>query len=109
MSTPPATSATPNISRCSRAKPPRAGSENTIQKAWRFSTPWKATMADIPRYPGRDANGDAKTGADHFMLCPVCRTWFDMRDLEQVFDHTHDASEIHFSEISRPTPRRPVQ
>jgi hypothetical protein len=24
---------------------------------------------------------------DHFLKCPVCGGWFDMRDLAQVFEH----------------------
>jgi hypothetical protein len=27
---------------------------------------------------------------DHFMRCPVCHKWFDMRDLRDVFEHWHD-------------------
>ena len=25
----------------------------------------------------------------HFMKCPVCSDWFDMRDLTEVFQHEH--------------------
>jgi hypothetical protein len=39
---------------------------------------------------GIDADGKAKTEADHFMKCPGCGQWFDMRDLEQVARHVHD-------------------
>ena len=41
--------------------------------------------------PGIDADGIAKTEADHFMKCPGCLEWFDMRDLGQVLAHVHDA------------------
>jgi uncharacterized C2H2 Zn-finger protein len=34
--------------------------------------------------PGIDADGIAQTEADHFMKCPGCGQWFDMRDLGQV-------------------------
>jgi hypothetical protein len=27
---------------------------------------------------------------DHFMRCPVCHKWFDMRDLRDAFEHWHD-------------------
>jgi CRISPR/Cas system type I-B associated protein Csh2 (Cas7 group RAMP superfamily) len=33
-------------------------------------------------------NGVAET--DHFMKCPGCGEWFDMRDLGQVFTHVHN-------------------
>lgn len=26
---------------------------------------------------------------EHFMKCPVCAEWFDMRDLTNVFEHEH--------------------
>ena len=36
------------------------------------------------KYLGHDADGIAQTEADHFMRCPGCDKWFDMRDLGQV-------------------------
>jgi hypothetical protein len=39
---------------------------------------------------GVDADGIAETEADHFMKCPGCGEWFDMRDLGQVLKHGHD-------------------
>jgi hypothetical protein len=45
----------------------------------------------IPRYTGVDADGTAVTETDHFMRCPGCGEWFDMRDLSQVLAHIHDA------------------
>jgi hypothetical protein len=39
---------------------------------------------------GTDADGVAQTEADHFMKCPGCGRWFDMRDLRQVSEHAHD-------------------
>jgi hypothetical protein len=36
------------------------------------------------------------TNADHFMQCPACSEWFDMRDLTQVAERVHDGSEIGF-------------
>jgi hypothetical protein len=32
---------------------------------------------------GYDPDGIARTEADHFMKCPGCGQWFDMRDLGQ--------------------------
>jgi hypothetical protein len=52
--------------------------------------------------PGRDADGLAKTGADHFMKCPGCGEWFDMPDLEEVAKHVHDED----FEISEPVRSR---
>jgi hypothetical protein len=47
--------------------------------------------------------------ADHFMKCPGCGEWFDMRDLGQILVHVHDA-EIEISEGPEPLPRSgPVQ
>jgi len=51
---------------------------------------------------GVDADGVAKTEADHFMKCPGCGQWFDMRDLGQVLAHVHDA-EIEIGEGPPPT------
>jgi uncharacterized C2H2 Zn-finger protein len=33
---------------------------------------------------GRDADGIAETEADHFMKCPGCGQWFDMREVGKV-------------------------
>ena len=30
-----------------------------------------------------------KEDSDHYMRCPGCEDWFDMRDLEQVMEHEH--------------------
>ncbi len=48
-------------------------------------------MAKIPRDTGVDPHGIAETEADHFMKCPACGQWFDMRDLGQLLAHVHDA------------------
>jgi uncharacterized C2H2 Zn-finger protein len=40
--------------------------------------------------PGRDADDKARTESDHFMKCPGCGQWFDMRDLGEVAKHVHD-------------------
>ena len=58
-------------------------------------------MTNIPRITGIDADGLAKSDADHFMECPGCGEWFDMRDLGQVFQHIHDG-EIDSDEVSEP-------
>jgi hypothetical protein len=44
-----------------------------------------------PPKPGIDADGVAENEADHFMKCPACSQWFDMRDLAQVVEHIHDS------------------
>jgi hypothetical protein len=55
----------------------------------------------VPRYNGVDADGVAQTEADHFMKCPGCGQWFDMRDLGQVLEHVHDG-DIEIVEGSAP-------
>jgi hypothetical protein len=50
--------------------------------------------------PGIDADGIAQTEGDHFMKCPGCGQWFDMRDLAQVAEHVHDGSEIEIPQIA---------
>jgi hypothetical protein len=42
---------------------------------------------------------------DHFMRCPVCHKWFDMRDLRDAFEHMHDGPEIEADD--RPLRSRP--
>jgi hypothetical protein len=54
----------------------------------------------IARILGTDADGTAEAEADHFMKCPGCDQWFDMRDLAQVAEHMHDGSEIEISVIA---------
>ena len=39
---------------------------------------------------GFDPDGVAETEADHFMKCPGCGEWFDMRDLDQLLAHVRD-------------------
>jgi hypothetical protein len=56
-------------------------------------------MTEIGKYRGVDADGVAKTEADHFGNCPVCGALVDMRDLGQVLAHIHDG-EIEISEAS---------
>jgi hypothetical protein len=60
--------------------------------------------SELPRNTGTDAVGVAQSEADHFEKCPVCSQWFDMRDLAQVAEHIHDASEIEV--LERPSPRK---
>jgi hypothetical protein len=48
-------------------------------------------MTEARNYRGFDPDGVAETEADHFMKCPGCREWFDMRDLNQLLAHAHDA------------------
>jgi hypothetical protein len=47
-------------------------------------------MIVFPRRTGTDADGLARTETDHFMKCPGCGAWFDMRDLSAVFEHTDE-------------------
>jgi hypothetical protein len=63
----------------------------------------------IPRHTGVDADGVAKTEADHLRNCPVCGAYLDMRDLGQTLAHVHD-SEIEICEGPELPPReRPLQ
>jgi hypothetical protein len=48
-------------------------------------------MTEARNYRGFDPDGVAETEADHFMKCPGCGEWFDMRDLDQLLAHVHDA------------------
>jgi hypothetical protein len=64
-------------------------------------------VAGAPKYHGFDSDGVAQTEADHFMKCPGCGEWFDMRYLGQVLAHVHDA-EIEIIEGPEP-PRQRVQ
>jgi hypothetical protein len=48
------------------------------------------TLKRVPRYTGRDADGDARAELDHFANCPHCGALVDMRDLGQVIEHVHD-------------------
>jgi hypothetical protein len=58
--------------------------------------------------PGIDADGIARTEADHLMKCPGCGEWFDMRDLGQVLAHAHDGeSETLVDEGDSPPPSGP--
>lgn len=38
-------------------------------------------MKDLDKIPDKER--------EHFMRCPKCEEWFDMRDLSQVFEHEH--------------------
>jgi hypothetical protein len=46
-------------------------------------------MSDIPRgkFIGERVDDEPSNEAEHFMRCPACGGWIDMRDLGQVFDH----------------------
>jgi hypothetical protein len=61
-------------------------------------------MTKLPRNTGRDADGIAETEADHFMKCPGCGQWFDMRDAAQMAEHIHDG-EIEVGKGPGPPPR----
>jgi hypothetical protein len=53
---------------------------------------------------GRPSGWTPASEQDHFMKCPGCGQWFDVRDLGQVLAHVHDA-EIELGEGSGPPPR----
>jgi hypothetical protein len=53
---------------------------------------------------GCDPDHVAETEADHFMKRPGCGEWFDMRDLDQLLAHVHDA-EIEIGEGPKPPAR----
>jgi hypothetical protein len=61
-------------------------------------------MTEALKYRGVDADGLAETEADHFMKCPGCGEWFDMRDRGQILVHVHD-TEIKIIEGPEPPPR----
>jgi hypothetical protein len=42
-------------------------------------------LANVPL--GRTVGQPPANEADHFIQCPVCRTWIDMRDLGQILEH----------------------
>lgn len=58
-------------------------------------------MKEIPRgrYVGRHLGEPPKDEAEHFMRCPTCGGWIDMRDLGQVFEH--DGPLPHPAQIKR--------
>jgi CRISPR/Cas system type I-B associated protein Csh2 (Cas7 group RAMP superfamily) len=43
------------------------------------------SLSSIPT--GRRLGKLPKNEADHFIRCPVCAEWIDMRDLGQVIEH----------------------
>jgi hypothetical protein len=62
-------------------------------------------MTTTGKYCGSiDPHGPAQTEADHFMKCPGCGEWFDMRDLDQLLAQVHDA-EIEICEGPTPPKR----
>jgi hypothetical protein len=65
-------------------------------------------LTQFPRYTGFDPDGVAESEAGHFGNCTVCGEWFDMRDLDQVLAHVHDA-EIEISEGPEPPARSDLQ
>lgn len=44
--------------------------------------------------PGKPFRWTPQTELDHLMRCPVCHKWFDMRKLEEAFEHMHDGPEL---------------
>jgi hypothetical protein len=41
--------------------------------------------------PGIDADNPDRPETEHFMKCPGCGEWFDMRELGEVVKHVHEA------------------
>lgn len=51
---------------------------------------------DEAKIPGIDGEPDGwipQTELEHFMYCPACHQWFDMRDLANVGLHWHEGPE----------------
>jgi len=48
-----------------------------------------ASDHDLPRgkYLGRRIGATPANETEHFIECPTCDGWIDMRDLAQVLDH----------------------
>jgi hypothetical protein len=46
-------------------------------------------MTDIPRgtYIGKRIGDPPADEAEHFIRCPACGGWIDVRDLAQVLEH----------------------
>jgi hypothetical protein len=44
--------------------------------------------------PGEPFRWTPQTEQDHFIRCPICHKWFDMRKLEEAFEHVHDGVEV---------------
>jgi hypothetical protein len=47
---------------------------------------------------GKPYGWTPQTELEHFMRCPVCHKWFDMRDLVEAFEHYHDGPELQQNE-----------
>ena len=62
----------------------------------------------LPRNAGTDSDSIALIGANHFMKCPVCAQWLDMRDLTQAAEHVHDGSAIEILEGPKSPREDPV-
>jgi hypothetical protein len=45
-------------------------------------------MMDKPSQ-GQPRGWKPKTELEHFMECPVCHQWFDMRDPDNIAKHIH--------------------
>jgi uncharacterized C2H2 Zn-finger protein len=52
---------------------------------------------------GYESDGIAQAEANHFMKCPGCGEWFDLRDLGQIIRHVHDP-EIEIIDGDSPPP-----
>jgi hypothetical protein len=74
-----------------------------------FKPDRETSIGDAGSWRGIDAAASiltarAQTEADHFMKCPGCGEWFDMRDLARMLAHVHDA-EIEIGEGTEPPAR----
>src|SRR6202011_2556176 len=77
-----------------------AGRDTDIQTDFNGISGLRTNIKIVP-ICGSNPDGIGSTEVDHFDNCPVCRAYIDMRDLDQVFAHVHDA-EIEIGEGPEP-------
>ena len=63
-------------------------------------------MTDEKPSDGIPTGWQPQTQLEHFMRCPVCQKFFDMRDLLQVLDHWHEGADVEMVERFGPPARR---
>jgi hypothetical protein len=61
-------------------------------------------MSDKPS-DGSPAGWRPQAELEHFMQCPVCTKFFDMRKLDQVMEH-HHGGKVEMGETFGPPTRR---
>jgi hypothetical protein len=62
-------------------------------------------MSDDKSSPGQPTGWKPQTELEHFMQCPVCQKFFDMRKLDEVMEHVH-GGKIEMVETFGPPTRR---